>query len=160
MSRLRVRGSMRRFLPLVLIITVVAVQSACFSHVHLPCGAEVAEHHSGLPHFHVHGGHSHAAHHKDSENKNDEHDFASSLRDAHHLDHDSDACYLPDSLASISRLTSASSFRLSHVFTLAMASERFDHHAFVPQKRVGQLSLWSGSTARMPLYLQSLAILC
>jgi hypothetical protein len=148
---------MRRFLASILMIAVVFVQSVSFSHVHPSCGTEVAGHHSGMPHFHVHGGHSHAAHRHESPRQSDE---QKSLRDVDYPDHDADACFLPDSLASTSRLTTATSVRCMHLFTLAIASERFDHHAFVPQQRVGQLSLWSGSTARVPLYLQSLAILC
>ena len=151
---------MRRLFTSILIITVVAMQSVSFLHVHLPCGPEEAEHHSGRPHFHVHGEHSHAAHHQESQHKNDGHEFAATLRHADHLDHDSDACYLPDSLASYVGLASVGELRFLSVFTLDKSSERFDHHAFVPQQHVRQFAVCSGSTARVPLYLRSLAILC
>ena len=151
---------MRRLLTSVLIIAVLAMQSISFSHVHLPCGPEEAEHHSGQPHFHVHGGHSHAAHDKKSQHK-DEHEFAVTLHEAHHVDHDVDACYLPDSLSSIAGLTQTGDLRLLlSVFTLDIVPERFEHHAFVPQQHVRQFAACSGSTARVPLYLRSLAILC
>lgn len=151
---------MRRLLTSILIITVFAMQSVSFSHVHLPCDPEEAEHHSGQPHFHVHGEHSHAAHHQESQHKSDEHKLAATIRDAHHLDHDFNACYLPDSLASNAGLTRVGELRFLNVFTLDNGPERFAHHAFVPQQHVGQLAVWSGTTARVPLYLRSLAILC
>ena len=150
---------MRRFLTSILIIAVFAMQSVSFSHVHLPCGHEGGDHHSGRPHFHVHGEHSHAAHHQESQHRN-EHEFAATLHEAHHVDHDLDACYLPDSLSSNAGLTQSGDLRLLSVFTLDIVAKRFDHHAFVPQPHVRQFAACSGSTARLPLFLRSLAILC
>ena len=148
---------MRRLLTSILIITVFAMQSISSSHVHLPCGPDEAEHHSGQPHFHVHGGHSHAAHDKKSQHEDNDHEFAVTLHEAH----DVDACYLPDSLSSIAGLTQTGDLRLLlSVFTLGIVPERFDHHAFVPQQHIRQFAACSGSTARVPLYLRSLAILC
>ena len=151
---------MRRLLTSILIITVVAMQSVSLSHVHLSCGPEEAEHQSGQPHFHMHGEKSHAAHDKKSQRKNDEPEFAVTLHEAHHVDHDLDACYLPDSLSSNAGLTQSGDLRLLSVFTLDIVPERFEHHAFVPQQHVRQFAACSGSTARVPLYLRSLAILC
>lgn len=151
---------MRRLLTSILIITVVAMQSVSLSHVHLPCGPEEAEHHSGQPHFHVHGEHSHAGHDNKSKQKDAEHEFAATLHEAHHEDHDLDACYLPDSLSSNAGLTQLKNLRLLSVLTLDIVSERLDHHAFVPQQHVRQFAAGSGSNARVPLYLRSLAILC
>ena len=151
---------MRRFLTSILVITVFAMQSVSFSHVHLPCGPEEAEHHSGQPHFHVHGEHSHNSHRTKSPHKNDKHELAATLLDADHVDHDFNACYLPDSLASNAGLTRVVELRLLTVFTLDIAPERFDCHAYVLQQQVRQFAVCSGSIARVPLYLRSRAILC
>ncbi|MBL8818434.1 MAG: hypothetical protein JNL58_20575 [Planctomyces sp.] len=142
-----------------MIITVVAMQSISFSHVHLPGGPEDAEHHSGQPHFHVHGGHSHTAHSKKVQHKN-EHESAATLHEAHYVDHDLDACYLPDSLSPITALMQFADLRLLSAPTLDIDPERFDLHALLPQQHIRQFAACSGSTARVPLYLRSLAILC
>jgi hypothetical protein len=151
---------MRRLLSSVLIITVFAMQSISFSHVHLPCGQEEAGHHSGRPHFHVHGGHSHAAHHKKSQHEHVDHECAATVHASHHMDHDLDACYLPDSLASNLGLMQIGAQRLLTACTLDFVPERFVLHASVPQQYVRQFPACSRSTARVPLYLRSLAILC
>lgn len=151
---------MRRLFTSILIITVFAMQSVSFSHVHVPCGPEEAEHHSGQPHFHVHGGHSHAAHDKKSQHKDEGHESAATLHEVHHVDHDFNACYVPDSLASNAGLTRVSELRFLTVFTLDIGARQFDRHAFVPQQQFRQFAVCSGSTARVPLYLRSLAILC
>jgi hypothetical protein len=154
------RGSMRRLLTSILIIAVCAMQSISLSHVHLPCGPEEAEHHSGLPHFHLHGGHSHAAHDKELQHKNDEQEFAATLHEAHHVDHDFNACYLSNSLASNAGLMRVGVLTLLTAFTLNIGPERINYHAFVLQQHVRQFAICLGGIARVPLYLRSLAILC
>ena len=151
---------MHQLLTSILIITVFAMQSFSFSHVHLTCGPEEAEHHSGRPHFNVHGKHSHHAHKTKPQYQHDEADFAAALFDAHHEDHDTDACYLPDSLASNAGLTNAVRLRFLRAFTLDNSAECLDHRVVVLKQSVRQFSACSGSTARVPLYLRSLAILC
>lgn len=151
---------MRRLLTSILIVAVFAMQSVSFSHVHPPCGPEDAEHHSGRPHFHVHGKHSHHTHKTKPQHQHDEADLASTLFDAHHQDHDSDACYLPDSLASRAGLTNVGQLRFLRVFTLDNSANRLDHRVSVLQQRIRPLDACSGSIARGPLYLQCLAILC
>lgn len=151
---------MRRLLTSILIITVFAMQSVRFSHVHLSCGSEEAEHHSGQPHFHVHGKHSHPAHQTKQQHQHDEADLAATRFDAHEQNHDSDACYQPDSLASNAGLTKSNQLLSLTVFMLKNWVERLDHRTVVPQQHVRQFTACSGSTARVPLYLQSLAILC
>jgi hypothetical protein len=154
---------MRRFLTSILIITVFAVRNISFSHVHLPSGHEGGDHHSGRPHFHLHGEHSHAAHHHASQHKHPGHEFAATLRDAGYLDHDSDACYVPESLTPNSGLTRDGYLRVlrvSRLFILEIRGGRFGHHAFVPKQHSRPFAVCSGSIARMPLYLRRLAILC
>lgn len=151
---------MHRLLTSILIIAVFAMQSVSLSHVHLLCGSEETVHHSGRPHFHVHGKHSHHTHKTKPQHQHDEADLAAALFDAHHQDHDSDACYLPDSLASRAGSTNVDQLRFLTVFTLDNSAERFDHRISVLQQRIRPLAACSGSTARGPLYLQKLAILC
>lgn len=150
---------MRRFLTSILIVGVFAMQSASFLHMHPPCGHEGGDDHSGRPHFHVHGEHSHNA----SQHQNHGHESVLSLRDATFPGHDFDACYLPESLTSDSGLTRDGYLRVLKVprlFMLEIGAYRFRHHAFVPQQHSRQFAVCSGSIARSPLYLRRLAILC
>ncbi len=151
---------MRRFVTFILIVTIFAMQSISFSHAHLPCDSEAAEHHSGRPHFHAHGKHSHPAHHRQTQHQQDDQEFAATLRGAHAADHDVDTCYLPDYPGSITGRFSVGKLRFLMVFTAHYPTVQFHYRGDVPQRHAGPLAVRSGTTARGPLYLRDRAILC
>lgn len=151
---------MRSFVSSILILMILASQVLCAEHTHFGFTSEPTATKSGRPHFHVHGSHSHKSHnHAPGHRHNPKPELSAVTGEPFPL-HDSDAWYFPDSVSSTSRrltTTNAIDCLLRH---LAASFSEIIVPVESPGIDVRPDSARQWSTARIPLYLRSLAIRC
>ena len=151
---------MRRFLSTVLIVMILASQGLVAVHAHFGMELSHTASHSGRPHFHVHGSHSHGSHEDTANHRHDDAPVLPAVSGVPFPSHDADACYCVDSVVSMIQRSSA-------VETLDfMVLERaVDSVGVVQREAFSALDGWPDtprqwSNARTPLYLLDLSIRC
>jgi len=151
---------MRRFLSIILIVMILATQGLAAIHAHFGMELSHTASHSGRPHFHVHGSHSHGSHEDHGAHRHGEAPVLPVVSGVHFPSHDSDAFYCTDSVVSLIQ-------RSSGAKTLNFVLQELAVNAigFVELKTSSALDGWPDrprqwSNARTPLYLRDLAIRC
>ena len=151
---------MRRFLSIILIVMILTSQGLCAVHSHFGMALSHSESHSGRPHFHVHGSHSHRSHEDSVDHRRDDAPVLPAVSGVEFPWLDSYACYSADCVVSMIQRSGAAEtldFMLLELADYAVGS--------VPLKAFSALDGWPDaplqwSNARTPLYLRDLSIRC
>ena len=154
---------MRRLLCSILILTILAFQSLCPVHAHGGIGLKHSGAHAGRPHFHVSGFHLHAKHDHSSRHCHHQTPITPDVFGEPVPCHDGDAFYLADSVsAAIHRSGTVDTVDTLDWLMSDLASGLnglvLPPESSAPSVRLDSPSQWS--TARVPLFLRSLAIRC
>ena len=151
---------MRSFVSSILILMILASQVLCAVHTHFGFTSEPTASKSDRPHFHVHGSHSHKSHDHAPGYRHDRKPELSTVTGESFPLHDSDACYFPDSVSSTSQRSSTTNAIDCLLSDLAASFSEIIVPVESPDIDVRPDSARQWSTARIPLYLRSLAIRC
>jgi hypothetical protein len=151
---------MRSLSSIFLIVMIVTSQGLCAIHSHLGMELSHTESHSGRPHFHVHGSHSHGSHEDSADHHHDDAPVLPAVSRVQSPWHDSDACYCVDSVVSMIQRSNAAE-TLDFMFLELSVSTV----AVVQPEAFSALDGWPDaprqwSNARTPLYLRDLSIRC
>ncbi len=152
---------MRRFLSIILIVMILTSQGLVAVHAHFGMDLTHTASHSGRPHFHVHGSHSHGSHEDSGDHHHhDDAPILPAVSGVQFPSHDSDAVYCADSV--LSRIRRSSTAETLDFVLLQLAVNAVE---FVELKTSSALDGWSDtprqwSNARTPLYLRDLSIRC
>jgi hypothetical protein len=152
---------MRRFLSIILIVMILTSQGLVAVHAHFGMELSHTASHSGRPHFHVHGSHSHGSHEDSGDHyHHDDAPILPAVSGVQFPSHDSDAVYCADSVVSLiqrSRTAETLDFVAQELAVNALglfqlkAFSALDGRPDAPRQ-------WSN--ARTPLYLRDLSIRC
>ncbi len=151
---------MRRFLSIILIVMILTCQGLVAVHAHFGMDLSHTASHSGRPHFHVHGSHSHGSHEDSGDHRHADAPFLPAVSGVQFPSHDSDAFYCSDSVVSLVQRSSSAEtldFMLQELAVNAIG--------FVQLKAFSAPDGWPDtprqwSNARTPLYLRDLSIRC
>lgn len=150
---------MRRLVSSILILVILASQGLCIAHAHSEIGSKYTGVAAVRPHFHVHGSHSHKAHDHLPGHHHRQKPALPVVTEPCPL-HDADAFYVADSVGSVINRSStpdAKEWLFSDLtfgvngFGLPLENSALDIRPDWPCR-------WS--IARVPLFLQRLAIRC
>ena len=151
---------MHCFISLMLIPIILTCHGLCAVHTHHGFAAELTSSQSDRPHFHVHGSHSHGSHDHGPGHSHDQKPELPAVTGESFPLHDSDACYCPDPVCSTIQRSSIADAISDLLSDLAAGSLEIIAPVERPALDVPPDSLRQWSTARIPLYLRSLAIRC
>ena len=151
---------MRRFLSIILIVMILTSQGLCSIHAHFGMALSHSESHSGRPHFHVHGSHSHGSHDDSADHHHDDAPVLPAVSWVQFPCEASDACYCADSVISMIQRSCAAETLDFVLLELAVNAADFVHIEVL-----SALDYWPDaprhwSNARTPLYLRDLSIRC
>ena len=151
---------MRRFLSSIVILMILASQGLCAVRTHIHFTSDPSYSGSVQPHFHVHGSHSHESHDRTPQRRHDQKRERPAVTGESFPLHDSDACYFPDSVSSTIERSSTADAIDYLLSDLAAGSLEIIAPVEHPALDAQPDSPRQWSTARIPLYLRSLAIRC
>lgn len=152
---------MRRFLSIILIVMILATQGLVAIHARFGMDLSHTALHSGRPHFHVHGSHSHGSHEDSGDHQHrDDALVVAAVSGVQFPSHDSDAFYCSDSVISLIQRSSA-----AETLDFVLLELAVNAIGFVELKSSPALDGWPDTprqwcNARTPLYLRDLSIRC